>query len=613
MRKLIAFIFVLVASPAFGADITATTGWTCVNSSEPTGDVTIDAGSNRKFLMWGVHENNTDPAPVITIGGQAETEEITFFFSPGAVTDHYVYLQIWNESAIGAMSGTTISYTDDTGNFTKAFCYGTVDDTDQANLSSFTGTNTADEGTTFTVTSTSSSGDYVACSGVINTSRTYTSWDTLAEIHDADGGDSWRAGLGAGDGGDTPNTITISDSDTFSGHCLVFPNSAISFTAGPTITAAADGYNIAGTLIGDGTLTAYAIAVNPGAAAPTCTQIQAGDDGSDVAAPVPSSPPGSEVWTTGVGNDFDITLSGAWPQYDVHACGSDGAVDTAVTSSNALNRTEDASQTIYEPSSLASTSPFVLQSENTCDTTDTSDTLTGCADTSWLQRGMLVDLSAGFADLTDIIVLNVTASTIQLEIDANSTTGNITITQALYYSPTVVAGDAIEMDDANSSSGVMSIEADGDLVCSSGTCSGYFTVDYNIQDISDASDGDFDSGPPEWTTGDDVFHVNSSGPVWDDVLPPLIFIKDEAISAEDIGSLCSDVDSQALTIEVRTGSLPTGLSLSGAGVFTGTPTVLADVTLNITCKDTGDLYVAQDQQITVVDTVSPARRRRSSF
>ena len=386
-----------------------------------------------------------------------------------------------------------------------------------------------------------------------------------------------------------PNGAMISISPAASGP---------TFTSGPTEAPTTNGFTISGTLSGAGTLTAYAVGVNPGDGAPTCTQIKAGQNDGGTSADLSAN----EVWTTDVGDSFTLTRTGAWPRYDIHVCGSDGSTDTAVTSFTDQDRSADSGQTIQALSSVSATSPFTPQSENTCDTTSGSAILTGCADTSWIQAGMLVDLSAGFADLTDVIVQGVSGSTITLETAANATSSNITVTENAYFSPTVATGDVVEIDDLTSASKAVTIEADGDLVIT-GLTAVFQSVDYNVQDVSDAVSGDFDAGPQAWSGGDDKFYFYAERPSLNDAdSEPILLIKDAAMSTYTFD--CSDPQSLSVTVSNRT-ALPTGLSLASNGQLTGTPTVENETTGTtpvFDCSNDAGLYASPlDTVIYVTD------------
>jgi hypothetical protein len=438
-------------------------------------------------------------------------------------------------------------------------------------------------------------------------------WTTILDIDDAGFSNNPRLGVACQTKA-TAGVVTLSadswgsaNAATDWGGVLIALRPASSgptFTTGPTVAAATNGFTISGTLSGTGTLTAYAVGVNPGDGAPTCTQIKAGQNDGGTSADISAN----EVWTTDVADSFTVTRTGAWPRYNVHVCGSDGTNDTSVTTSNNQNRSADASQAITVSTSVSGTSAFALQSENTCDTTTDSATITGCADTSWLQVGMLVDLSAGFADLTDVIVTGLTSSTITLENEANSTTANITVTQDAYYSPTVAAGDVVEGDTTNSEGDSVTVGADLEISWTD-TCGGcYTTWDYNIQDVSDVVSGDFDAGPPTWSNGDDTMHFFSTAPSWGGTAgDPIVLDYNTAMTtiSLDAGNYCTDSDSQAMTIAVRSGTLPTGVTLTNNDL-SGTPTVEDEsgATINFTCTDTGGLVAAQDITLYVVDTVT---------
>ena len=601
MRRLLPLLL-LLAAPAFGANITATTGWVCTDDADPSGTLTIDSGSNRKLVVVWFRENNTDPNPTaITVGGQNPTESLSYSDTPLGSPTEWHYWWIWNESAIGSMSGSTLSLTATTATFGRAWCYGVIEDTDQADLTGIPGFATLNEGTSDAATTTSSNGDLIVVSAISDDATvTFSTWDTLTEIADGDC-DGCQYGLGAGDGGDTPTTVTISATADMTLAGLVFADiSTVAFSSGPTVAGAANGFTISGTITNENA-TVYAVACLPSAADATTAEVIANDCASAVT-PLFS---GNEAWTADAADSFTITGTNPAVEYKVCVAADGTAGDSAVTCVTD-QRNADASQTIYEPTSYAATSPFVLQTENTCDTTDTSPTITGCADTSWVVEGMLLDLSGGFADTTDVLVVGKTGSTITLEADATSTTSNITITENGYWSPDVAVGDVIEMDDANSLTGTMAVATNGDVTCST-TCSGYFSVDYCIQDVSSTSQVNF--AVPDCWASDAKLHFNSTAPAWDETFAPLVLKKDAAMTSVDYSAVCSDVDSQAVTFSVRSGSLPTGLSLSSAGVLSGTPTVVYDSTIEVACIDNGNLYSVQDQAIRVVESEITRRRR----
>ncbi len=585
MKRLLPLLLLVVALPAWGAvDWTATTGVVCAGDAVPSGSPTIDAGSNRLHLQWMKIRNNTTPNPTTwTTGGQTSTfiiewEDIAI---TGATNSHW-YLVGWNEVKIAAMTGTAISLTATTSAFGRAWGYGTLENVDQASLPSGTLTETAfldtatvNETSTVTVNVTSSAGDLgVAGAASMISDGTFTDWDSMAEDCDVDL-DAGRMGIASADTSDAANVITYSHADPdMSAWSIVFEEAASgpTFSVGPTRSAITNGHNITGTIDGAGTLTVYAVACIPSESAPTANQIETGDCGSGADAAIAAN----EVWTTTVSNDFNLSEAGAFPCADVYASGSDGSADTAVTTFANVARSADSGQTIVNGctglASVASTSPFALQSENTCDTTNTSDTVTGCADTSWIAVGMRLDLSAGFADLTDVRVAAVGPTTIQLENAANATSANITTSQDVYFSPTVATGDVPEGADLTSATKTVTWETDGDFVVTD-MGSAYQTIEYNICDVS--GNCDFTSGPPAWGT-DDKIHLNVLPPTFEEGLgDPSLLIKDAAMST--ISLTCTDPQSLTVTVTAR-GAMPTGISVDGAGDITGTPTVENETT-----------------------------------
>jgi hypothetical protein len=431
--------------------------------------------------------------------------------------------------------------------------------------------------------------------------RSFSSWNTLTEAADLDG-DGMQFGLGEGNGGDNTTTVTIDSTADITLTALVFPDEAgLSFTSGPTEAPATNGFTISGTLTGTGTLTAYAVGVAPADGAPSCTQIKAGQNDAGTSADLSAN----EVWTTGVGDSFTMTRSGAWPRYDVHVCGSNGTNDTAVTSLTAQDRSPDSGQGITALTSLVATSPWNIKAVTGCDTTLNSNVLTGCAsgENDWVLPGETLDMpGAPFTDVTDIVVESTTDTTITLEAaaTASSSTLNITVNEADVISPAVASGDVIEADSQNSATDTITIEADGDVTCAA-PCSStgdFWSFDYNIQDISDTSAGDFDAGLPTWSNGDATLYVGGSRPVIVSQFEIAPTVTVGTPIALDIGTsysegmVCTDADGQDVTYSVRE-TLPTGMSLSSAGVLSGTPSGAEDeagTDYTFDCRDSGHLY-----------------------
>jgi hypothetical protein len=226
MRALSLF---LLSFPVFAADITATTGWTC--SATLPASVTIDSGNDRKYVMLGIEEDNTPEMVLTTIGGQSPTETVSASLTTTTNDSNYD-AYIFNESAIGSMSGTTVVGTDD-GSTNGFWCYGTVEDADQAAIGSFVGTAQSATVNNITVTSTSNSGDYlvVAALRTNNTgSGSFSTWDGLTEVLDDPTGGGTDVGMAEGDGGtgggDTLVVHSTAGTGDMSAVALVFDDAA---------------------------------------------------------------------------------------------------------------------------------------------------------------------------------------------------------------------------------------------------------------------------------------------------------------------------------------------------------------------------------------------------
>ena len=193
---------------------TISQAWAHNVDSNPNGSVTIGGGSNRALLGYLSAEHGAGtPVPVITVGGQAETIEYIFETEDGA-DDMYVFMFLWNEAAVAAMSGSTISWSSGQSLTKRGWGFATYQDVDQssfpkgqAELASTSG------GTTIDIGSTSVSGDRIIVASMNKGGIAHSAWDTLAESQDAnvDSGNA-QVGLGEGNGGDGTTTVTYASS-----------------------------------------------------------------------------------------------------------------------------------------------------------------------------------------------------------------------------------------------------------------------------------------------------------------------------------------------------------------------------------------------------------------
>ena len=184
---------------------------TPIFSADPTGSLTISAGSNRCLIVATQCERNSYSVSTFTVGGQAYTyqyEVIETSTAPDLIGRFF----IWNEAAIAAMSGTAVAYSDTVSVPGKhAWSYAVLQNVlqtslgaDQFDTAFHASTNALD------ITTTSSSDDYVVVGCTrLAASRDLTDWDTLSEIYDGtDSNSFFRAALGAGAGGDNTTTVT---------------------------------------------------------------------------------------------------------------------------------------------------------------------------------------------------------------------------------------------------------------------------------------------------------------------------------------------------------------------------------------------------------------------
>lgn len=540
VRKILAgLVLAFFAAPS----LAATAGsWTCSNA-EPSGSYTIDAGSNRKFLVILQDETNTTTTvSTFTIGGQAATETFQDT-NTTASADHQRKAFIWNEAAIAAMSGTGISYTDDNA-LTKFFCSVTIQDTNQSNLSNYTQVAYSTGSTAPAVTTTSSSGDLVVVELIGSTaSFTVTGWETLSEKWDQDGGGqpSWFAGA-SGDGGDATTTLTLSAAAEVTLASLVFPNAATapSFSAAPSCSATINGVSC--TYTASATSTAYGVGVSPGDGAPTCTQIKAGQNDGGAAALAT----GSDA-NTGTSDTISVTGTNPIAKMDYHFCLNNAGGDSAVDSSQ--------SDKLRSPrSGFALVTIASISATGICDYDSyfTPDCAVGDVFEYEDDTNENADCNVSIGTDGDITLTPVSGGecdgrpTFEISYEDVSSA-----TDGLFTAPTV--GNFTTDDTAyiNNSAPVCSIEPTDAISA--------FTIDVAISDI----DLNFLGG-------------------------------------------CVDDDGDSLTFSITSGSLPTGLSQSGTGNadVTGTPTVEDEVGAAITfsaCDPAGDCDTF-DVTFYVIDT-----------
>lgn len=413
-------------------------------------------------------------------------------------------------------------------------------------------------------------------------------------------------------GTETPGDITLTGTTNADNAILTFAfkpgATAPTFSAAPSCSATTNGVSC--TYTASATSTAYGVGVSPGDGAPTCTQIKAGqNDGGSTAL---SS--GSDS-NTGTSDTITVTATGKPPRLDYHFCLNNAGGDSAVDSSQSNeDRSPNTDKSITALASLSATSFLNNPTDNTGDTDhdgETPECITGMTDTSDFQVGMLVDVSAGFADLTDLLITSVAPTSICLEIDANSTEANITVTGDDYYNPDAAIGDVLEGADDTSNGDAITWGTDGNFSYTDTSGGAYTTIDYCIEDVSSATTG-LTTTPGDCFTTYDQLHLFNPGPAIDlssigqNGNGILVLTEDAAMTAVDFDTYCTHDEGLALTYTNRAGNTPTGTTISEDGDWTGTPTTEDEsgVTLDIRCGDTARLYAVDTMDVYVVNTVT---------
>ncbi len=368
---------------------------------------------------------------------------------------------------------------------------------------------------------------YVAnnCTANIDPTNLIAYWPLVDDADDF-------ANDGLDSGGDltaSGNAVIDSDHPTM-GSC----GGSVSFSSGPTEAPATNGFTISGTITGTGTLTVEAVACNPGDAVPSNSELEAGQCGGGNAALMNAS----EVWTTGVANDFLLTSTNKPVRFDVYVAGTNGTDDTAVTSLTDQDRSPRAGFAILALTSLSATSIFDCA---TC-------------------------VNGGSGDA--------------------------------YFAPDVAIGDVIEYeDDTNEDADCnVTFEADGDfelVEVASGDCDGSRSFNISYQDVSSATDGLFNVGT--FATDDTITNGNAV-PIFTGESIAMLIALDENMTGIDLSLEWTDPEGSAVTVTAT--GLPTGLSVVSS-VLDGTPTVceVADVTFRGT--DTAGNYAEVSGQIAI--------------
>ncbi len=171
---------------------------------DPTGTVTIGSGSNRMLVFIQLCELSAQLTASLTIGGASAS--YTGYVYQDASPDLNILVWIWDESDIGGMTGSTISYSDSQSNQKHGWTYATFQDVDQGVTPAIT-TNHVIGGQTFDLTTTSDSDDIVVVGIIDKSNNRYPldseSLDVRVEWH----AQNMAIAVADGAGGDDTTTV----------------------------------------------------------------------------------------------------------------------------------------------------------------------------------------------------------------------------------------------------------------------------------------------------------------------------------------------------------------------------------------------------------------------
>jgi len=494
---------------ANAASVTATTGWTTKSDSTSLngGVVTVDSGSNRKFIIFHIDRSvGGYTPPSCTIDSVSPNDTLAFYDDPTGLT-----IYIWDETSLATIGATGTVGSCSSSNDDIAYLYGTIENTDQADLGSAP-TDSEDVGTAnpANLTTSSSSGDLIVC-GAQEVDETQTlSWDTLSELLDVQV-DGTRNGFAAGNGGDGTTSVDITETNTrLVASCQVFPNAATAptFAVAPSCSPTTNGVSC--TYTASATSTNYGVCVNPGDGPPSAAQVKAGNNDGGTAA----------LWAgsdsnTGTSDTINVTGSNKPVKMNCYFVLNNGSGDSSVDSS---------------------------------------------------QSGKLRSARSGFAIQT---LASLSASSIfDCATCVNGGSGDA------YFNPDVAVGDVIEYENDTDEDADCDVafDTDGDFEMTpvaAGDCDGSRSFNISFQDVSSATTGLFTAPTTGNFSTDDTITSGNAAPLFVGSALSLLIALDEAMASYDLDARWNDPEGGAVTVTI-TPSV-TGLSI-GSGNLTGTPT-----------------------------------------
>lgn len=224
--------------------------WAGNVDADPSGSLTIPAGSNRLLMVVVQQQFNEDffgdVNPSLTVGGQSPT--YTYDHAMDPKEDVRLTLWVWDEAAIATMSGTTAAYSDSQNVQTRLWSYAVRGDVNQTTPVKFTKVVKNAAGPTHLVDGlVSASGDYEICfvCHAVTGSREHTTatpgWSLVYE-EPANGNNAEFALFENASGGSTQ--IQVDQELNDNRNTLLFAVIVDEATTGPFITSVNGGADI---------------------------------------------------------------------------------------------------------------------------------------------------------------------------------------------------------------------------------------------------------------------------------------------------------------------------------------------------------------------------------
>jgi len=193
--------------------VTKTQDWAepTVSSATPAGSVTIGGGSDRCLIfVQGFERSLTSSATTsVAIGNKAASQFGTIEWESGGANDLKINYWYFDETALQAMSGNTISYSQGKSLQKNAWTYSTFSSTDGITVNSAVNASVSADG--LLVPTVGTSADYVVVVGERDTeNRPFKGFGNLSTKFDVDG-NLHRFGLGEG-GWQENNELVTGDS-----------------------------------------------------------------------------------------------------------------------------------------------------------------------------------------------------------------------------------------------------------------------------------------------------------------------------------------------------------------------------------------------------------------